>query len=60
MIYQTIICVTTPLHIRKERSPTSWAVMSERGNGAVMSERCDADCAASQQMRNGLKFTVIS
>jgi hypothetical protein len=30
----------TPLHIRKERSPTMWAVMSERG---------DADCAFNAQ-----------
>jgi hypothetical protein len=32
------------LHICKERSPASFAVMSER---------CDADCVALQQMRNG-------
>ena len=37
----------TRLESRSDSVPTSWAVMSEGG---------DADCAASQQMRNGVKF----
>ena len=43
------IYTSEDLHLCTFKTPTSWAVMSEQG---------DADCAASQQMRNGVKWSA--